>query len=229
MEENKPKTASEIMNELLETVKLSTEQNAKILEIKELLKKREEKEIEFFEKLEQKNASFNEKFSAINNESFLKNGGVLVSFSNEIKKNDSETKKTLSENKEALNKITAEIKNSISEAKNLKVNADLHPEAKNSIKAIEKLIKPLKWWAYAIYAIPLFLFVFSVIYAFKFYKESVRTEKEFRENIEKKGEKIVNEKEYNSLKLRDETILEWMGANPKDGKKLTDWIKKEKK
>ncbi len=110
---------------------------------------------------------------------------------------------------------------------NTQVKTELKKDDKNSILSLQKNLKVFNWSLYGFLGlgfISLIMFSLSIIFALKFYKVSLQTKQEVREEIalemKKNGERIYREAQVSELENDMKIVKEFIKENPKQGKEI---------
>ena len=106
----------------------------------------------------------------------------------------------------------------------MKFNSDTEA-AKNLVEFYENLKKETKrkekfiWSGFGTFILGIFTLIFSIFFATNWYKESIKSKSELRQDILNEiageGKRIIDEKEIKILKENTEIMQLWIKNNPK--------------
>ena len=108
-----------------------------------------------------------------------------------------------------------------------KIEAFLAPETVGHFEKIDSKIKEMKifrWSGLGTVILGILLLVISINFATKWYKESIRSKSEIRQEIldeiKNDGQSIYKVEDYKQLHHNTELVNKWIEKNPKDAEKF---------
>ena len=108
-----------------------------------------------------------------------------------------------------------------------KIEAVLAPETVGHFEKIDSKIKEMKifrWSGLGTVILGILLLVISINFATKWYKESIRSKSEIRQEIldeiKNDGQSIYKVEDYKQLHHNTELVNKWIEKNPKDAEKF---------